>query len=88
MANCGMRLRPDEVARYPILTEWVINQVFEIDHYQPLLFVVEIRLGIYSIWWTSWNAGCAIGDSTMCFSRVRPRIDEADLRSFLEAANS
>jgi phenylalanine-4-hydroxylase len=30
-----------EVQRYPIQMEWVINQSFEIDHYQPLLFVVE-----------------------------------------------
>ena len=30
-----------EVQRYPIQIEWVVNQYFEIDHYQPLLFVVE-----------------------------------------------
>lgn len=30
-----------EVQRYPIQLEWVINQSFEIDHYQPLLFYVE-----------------------------------------------
>src|SRR5215475_4489126 len=30
-----------EVQRYPIRLEWVINQSFEINHYQPLLFVVE-----------------------------------------------
>ena len=27
--------------RYPIRLEWVINQYFEIDHYQPLLFIVD-----------------------------------------------
>ena len=27
--------------RYPLQLEWVINQYFEIDHYQPLLFVVD-----------------------------------------------
>jgi len=29
------------VQRHPIQLEWAINQAFEIDHYQPLLFVVE-----------------------------------------------
>lgn len=29
------------VQRFPIQLEWVINQGFEIDHYQPLLFVVD-----------------------------------------------
>src|ERR1035438_10526361 len=31
----------DEVQRYPLQLEWVINQVAEIDHYQPILFVVD-----------------------------------------------
>jgi phenylalanine-4-hydroxylase len=30
-----------DVQRYPIQLEWVINQYFEIDHYQPLLFIVD-----------------------------------------------
>jgi phenylalanine-4-hydroxylase len=30
-----------DVQRYPIQLEWVVNQGFEIDHYQPLLFIVE-----------------------------------------------
>jgi len=30
-----------EVQRYPIQLEWAINQAFEIDHYQPLLFIVD-----------------------------------------------
>ncbi len=30
-----------EVQRYPVQMEWIINQYFEIDHYQPLLFIVE-----------------------------------------------
>ncbi len=29
------------VQRYPFQLEWVINQSFEIDHYQPLLFVIQ-----------------------------------------------
>ena len=30
-----------DVQRYPLQLEWVINQGFEIDHYQPLLFIVR-----------------------------------------------
>lgn len=30
-----------DVQRYPIQIEWVINQSFAIDHYQPLLFIVD-----------------------------------------------
>ena len=34
-------LESPEVQRYPIQLEWAINQSFEIDHYQPVLFFVE-----------------------------------------------
>jgi phenylalanine-4-hydroxylase len=37
----GHALESREVQRFPIRLEWVINQAFEIDHYQPLLFVVD-----------------------------------------------
>ncbi len=30
-----------DVQRFPIQMEWVVNQYFEIDKYQPLLFVVD-----------------------------------------------
>src|ERR1700682_3100950 len=34
-------IRSPEVQRYPIQLEWAINQGFEINHYQPLLFIVD-----------------------------------------------
>src|SRR6185295_18783199 len=34
-------IESSEVQRYPIQLEWALNKSFEIDHYQPLLFVVE-----------------------------------------------
>jgi phenylalanine-4-hydroxylase len=37
----GHAVTSPDVQRFPIQLEWVINQSFEIDHYQPLLFVVE-----------------------------------------------
>ena len=32
---------PERLPALPIQMEWVINQGAEIDHYQPLLFVVD-----------------------------------------------
>jgi phenylalanine-4-hydroxylase len=37
------------VQRYPLKLEWVINQSFAIDHYQPLLFVVESFEHLYDL---------------------------------------
>lgn len=34
-------LESADVQRSPFLLEWAINQSFEIDHYQPLLFIVD-----------------------------------------------
>lgn len=38
-----------EVQRYPIQLEWAINQGFEIDHYQPLLFIVDSFDHLFSL---------------------------------------
>lgn len=38
-----------EVQRYPVQLEWVVNQAFEIDHYQPLLFSVESFDHLFSL---------------------------------------
>ena len=42
-------LTSPEVQRYPLQLEWVINQAFEIDHYQPLLFVVDSFDHVYAL---------------------------------------
>ena len=34
-------LESDQVQRYPFQLEWVVNQYFEIDHFQALLFYVD-----------------------------------------------
>ena len=36
-----------EVERHPFQLEWAINQSFEIDHFQPLLFIVESFKHLY-----------------------------------------
>ena len=37
------------VQRYPVQMEWMINQYFEIHHYQPLLFVVDSFDHLFSL---------------------------------------
>jgi len=70
-----------EVQRYPIQLEWAINQSFEIDHYQPLLFVVEGFDHLFSLVdelesWMKWGKlnNVAPGE---------PLVNESDLRSFI-----
>jgi phenylalanine-4-hydroxylase len=74
-----------DVQRYPIQLEWVINQYFEIDHYQPLLFVVDSFDHLFDL----------VGELERWMRHGRldnvspgePAISEPDLRSFLEAAS-
>jgi phenylalanine-4-hydroxylase len=77
-------LESPEVQRYPIQLEWVINQYFEIDHYQPLLFVVDSFEHLFELvgeleqWMLQGKLDNVSGGE--------PAISEPDLRSFLEAA--
>jgi phenylalanine-4-hydroxylase len=77
-------IESEEVQRYPLQLEWVINQVAEIDHYQPILFIVD-----------SFDHLFGLLDEFECWMRQGklfnvapglPDIAETDLRSFLEAA--
>lgn len=70
-----------DVQRYPIQLEWVINQYFEIDHYQPLLFVVDSFDHLFSLvdeleWWMREGKLSNV-------SPGEPGVSEADLASFL-----
>ena len=73
-----------EVQRYPVQLEWVINQYFEIDHYQPLLFIVDSFDHLFDLvgelerWMLAGKLDNVAGGE--------PGISEPDLRSFLEAA--
>ena len=42
-------IKSPDVQRYPVQLEWVINQYFEIDTYQPLLFVVDSFDHLFSL---------------------------------------
>ena len=76
----------DEVQRYPLQLEWVINQVAEIDHYQPILFVVDSFDHLFSLVdeFERWMRAGKLFN----VAPGLPDISEGDLQSFLEAANS
>jgi phenylalanine-4-hydroxylase len=71
------------VQRYPLQLEWAINQAFEIDHYQPLLFIVNSFDHLFSLvdklekWMREGKlSNVAPGE---------PAVNEQDLKSFAEA---
>jgi phenylalanine-4-hydroxylase len=74
-----------EVQRFPIQLEWVVNQYFEIDHYQPLLFVVDSFEHLFELVGTleAWMKDGKLDN----VAPGEPAISETDLRSFLDHAN-
>ena len=76
-------IESDEVQRYPLQLEWVINQVAEIDHFQPILFVVDSfdhlfdEVGRFEQWMSDGRLNNV--------APGLPDVSESDLRSFLEA---
>lgn len=75
-----------EVQRYPLQLEWVINQAFEIDHYQPLLFYVDSFDHLFSLvselerWMRAGKLDNVVPGE--------PAMSETDLKSFLDASAS
>lgn len=72
-----------EVQRYPLQIEWIINQGFEIDHYQPLLFTVDSFDHLFSLVGTLevWMREGKLNN----VAPGEPEVSEADVRSFLQA---
>ena len=75
-------MRSPEVQRYPIQLEWAINQSFEIDHYQPLLFVVDGFDHLFSL--VDRLEGWMKDGKLDNVAPGEPSVSEADLRSFLD----
>jgi len=73
-----------EVQRYPIQIEWVVNQYFEIDHYQPLLFVVKSFDHLFRLVddLEEWMRQGKLNN----VAPGEPKISQADLKSFLHAS--
>jgi phenylalanine-4-hydroxylase len=72
-----------DVQRYPLQIEWAINQAFEIDHYQPLLFIVDSFDHLYSLLdeLEQWMKAGKLNH----VAPGEPAVNEVDLQSFLEA---
>jgi phenylalanine-4-hydroxylase len=72
-----------EVQRYPIQLEWAINQSFEINHYQPLLFIVDSFDHLFSLvdQLESWMKAGKLSN----VAPGEPEVKEEDLKSFLHA---
>jgi phenylalanine-4-hydroxylase len=70
-----------EVRRYPLQLEWAINQAFEIDHYQPLLFYVDSFDHLFSFVdrLEQWMKEGKLNN----VAAGEPDVNESDLRSFL-----
>ena len=72
-----------DVQRYPIRLEWAINQPFEIDHFQPLLFIVDSFDHLYGLvdQLDEWLKAGKLNN----VAPGEPAVNENDLKSFLEA---
>ncbi|MDX2191900.1 MAG: phenylalanine 4-monooxygenase [Gemmatimonadales bacterium] len=72
------------VQRFPVQLEWVVNQSFEIFHYQPLLFVVESFDHLFELVGEleAWMRAGKLDN----VAPGEPLVSDADLRSFLEAS--
>jgi phenylalanine-4-hydroxylase len=71
------------VQRFPIQMEWVINQYFEIHHYQELLFIVDCFDHLFGLvdQLEKW-----IDEGRMDnVAKGEPEINDDDLKSFLSA---
>jgi len=71
------------VQRYPLQLEWAINQAFEIDHYQPLLFIVDSFDHLFSLvdQLEKWMRQGKLSN----VAPGEPSVNERDLKSFTEA---
>ena len=87
LSSCGEidhAIESPNVRRAPVQLEWVINQCFEIDHYQPLLFVVDSFDHLFSLvrCLEQWMKNGKLSH----VAPGEPAVNEADLNSFLHAA--
>ncbi|MEE9295320.1 MAG: phenylalanine 4-monooxygenase [Phycisphaerae bacterium] len=80
IAHC---IESPEVQRYPFQLDWVVNQYFEIDHYQPLLFIVNSFDHLFDEVdeLERWMLDGRLNN----VSPGQPVANEEDLRSFLDA---
>lgn len=75
-----------DVQRYPFLLEWVVNQYFEIHHYQPLLFIVDSFDHLFSQ--VDELERWVLDGRLNNVSPGEPGVSEEDLSSFLKATTA
>jgi phenylalanine-4-hydroxylase len=72
------------VQRFPAQVEWIVNQAFEIHHYQPLLFVIEdFEHLFYLVHDLEKRMDAGLLDN---LQPGEPEVNAVDLKSFLDAA--
>jgi phenylalanine-4-hydroxylase len=73
-----------DAQRYPFQLEWVVNQYFEIDHYQPLYFYVDSFEHLFEQvdQLEQWMVAGKLNN----VSPGEPSVNEEDLQSFLTAS--
>ena len=73
-----------QVQRFPAQVEWIVNQAFEIHHYQPLLYVIEdFEHLFYLVHDLEKRMDAGLLDN---LQPGEPEVNEVDLKSFLDAA--
>jgi phenylalanine-4-hydroxylase len=73
----------DEVQRYPLQLEWVINQGAEIDRYQPLLFIVDSFDQLFAM--VDRLEKWMLEGKLFHVAPGLPEVNPGDLQSFMEA---
>src|SRR5579863_544617 len=76
-------IESDEVQRYPLQMEWVINQGAEIDHYQPLLFIVDSFNHLFEM--VDRLEKWMLAGKLFHVAPGLPDVNPGDLQSFMEA---
>jgi phenylalanine-4-hydroxylase len=71
-----------DVQRFPLQLEWAINQGFEINHYQPLLFIVDSFDHLFSLagQLEQWMKDGKLSN----VAPGEPAVIEQDLKSFID----
>jgi phenylalanine-4-hydroxylase len=80
IAHC---IESPEVQRYPVQLEWIVNQYFEINHYQPLLFIIDSFDHLFSLVdeLEKWVKDGRLNN----VSPGEPNVGDVDIDSFLSA---
>jgi phenylalanine-4-hydroxylase len=79
-------IESDDVQRHPLQMEWVINQGAEIDHYQPLLFIVDSFDHLFDL--VDRLERLMREGKLFNVAPGLPEVNPGDLRSFMDAASS